>query len=433
MNSRIAAPLWALLTVPLALPVLTACFEPTEPPGSPEQVVVLSADPMPADPMPADPPEAAEGAFAPWLATGSDGLLLTWLEPTRTGHRLRFSRTTGSGWTAPVTLAEGPDFFANWADVPSVAEAEDGTLLAHWLEKTGEATYAYGIRLARSEDRGATWQSLGFLHDDGTPTEHGFVSLVPAGGKRLRAFWLDGRRMVEEGPMTLRTALVGERVEPSEVLDERVCDCCPTAAVRTPGGPLVAYRDRSPEEVRDVVARRFDEGAWTEPRPLHRDGWFFPACPVNGPALAAAGDRVAAAWFTGEGDAPRVLAAFSDDGGRSFGPPIEIDRGEGVMGRVGTAWSPTAETTADPATEAIVSWLAAGDAGGIRLRRVTPEGRLGAPWKLADTTSSRASGIARLVAVGDRLAAVWVSKRDDDSPSRLGFRTLSRDELPPPG
>lgn len=413
MKSRIAASLWMLL----AVLSLTACFDTAEPPGSLEQAVEL----------PVTPPAAEEGAFAPWLAAASDGLLLTWLEPTETGHRLRFSRSAGSQWTAPVTLAEGPGFFANWADVPSVAEAEDGTLLAHWLEKTGEATYAYGIRLTRSTDRGASWQNLGFLHDDATPTEHGFVSMVPTGGKHLRAFWLDGREMVHEGPMTLRTAIVGERVEPSEVLDERVCDCCPTAAVSTPGGPLVAYRDRSPKEVRDVFVHRLDGGAWTEPRPLHRDDWVFPACPVNGPALAAAGDRVAAAWFTGEGAAPRVLAAFSDDGGKSFGSPVEIDRGEGVMGRVGVAWLPDGETGREG--EAVVSWLAAGDEGGVYLRRVSPDSRLGEPWRLAETSSSRASGIARLVAHGNRLYAVWVSKRNE-GPSRLGFRALSWGELP---
>jgi len=399
------------------------------------------------------PAQARPGAFAPWLAAAADGLLLTWLEPAEPGHRLRFARFTveppEASWSDPVTVAEGPDFFANWADVPSVAEAEDGTLLAQWLEKTGEGTYAYGIRLARSRDGGATWEPLGFLHDDTTPTEHGFVSLLPAGGDRFRAFWLDGRRMVDDGPMTLRTALVGQSPERAEVLDDRVCECCPTAGVKTPAGPLVAYRNRSPEEVRDIHLRRRRDGAWSQASPLHRDGWVFPACPVNGPALTAEGDRVAAAWFTAEGGEPRVLAAFSGNGGADFGPPVAIDRGKGVLGRVGIAWGPEGE--------AVVSWLAVGEeSGGVYLRRMDADGApdgasdgasdatLGEPWRLATTAASRASGIPRLRAREGLLYAVWVETTDgtveadrgesgESRPSGLRFQVLRWDDLPAPG
>jgi hypothetical protein len=379
------------------------------------------------------PPETAPGSFAPRLAPAADGLLLTWLEPVPgrggEGHRLRFARFADGAWSDPVTVARGSDFFANWADVPSVAESEDGTLLAHWLEKTVDSTYAYGVRLARSVDRGASWRDLGFLHHDGTPTEHGFVSLVPAGGARFRAFWLDGRQTADGGPMTLRTAVVGDRPETSEVLDDRVCDCCPTAAVTTPDGPLVAYRDRSPEEVRDIYLLRARNGGWSDATPLHRDGWVFPACPVNGPALAAEGRRVGAVWFTAEGEEPRVLAAFSDDGGAHFGSPIEIDRGEHVLGRVGVALAP--EDQADDG--AAVSWLVAGDEGAIQLRRVTIDGRLGEPWELAKTAASRASGILRILSRGGVLHAVWVSVSEDGEPTGLGFRALPWSDLPVPG
>ena len=385
-----------------------------------------------------DRPDAVPGAFAPRLAPAADGLLLTWLEPVSgpvtgpggDGHRLRFAHYAGGLWSAPVTIAQGTDFFANWADVPSVAESEDGTLLAHWLEKTGDATYAYGIRLARSVDGGVSWRDLGFLHDDGTPTEHGFVSFVPAGGDRFRAFWLDGRRMVDDGPMTLRTARVGETVEPSEVVDDRVCECCPTAAVTTSEGPLVAYRDRSPQEVRDVHVRRREADGWSEAVPLHRDGWVFPACPVNGPALAADGDRVAAAWFTAEGKEPRVLAAFSSDGGTRFGPPVEIDRGEHVLGRVDIALAP--RRGPEGTGEAVVSWLTSRDEGAIYLRRVRGDGELGEPHQLARTAASRASGIPRILSQSGLMYVTWVWKGEGE-PSELGFRGLFWDGLPSPG
>ena len=150
----------------------------------------------PAGWMQTDPPAGA-GAMAPSLTVSGKNLLLTWLEPLGpagepTGHQLRLSRYAGGRWSAPATVVSGPGFFANWADFPSLAEAPDGSLTAHWLAKTGADTYAYGIYLARSTDGGATWSKTGMLHEDKIPAEHGFVSWVAEKGG-LRAFGLDGR------------------------------------------------------------------------------------------------------------------------------------------------------------------------------------------------------------------------------------------------
>ncbi len=115
---------------------------------------------------PIDPP-AIPGAMGPSVAAAGGDVLLTWLEPQAGGHRLRFSRLTGDRWSAPVTIAAGPRFFANWADFPGVIQAPDGALVAHWLETSGEEKYAYGVKLARSTDRGATWAPAGSLHPTG--------------------------------------------------------------------------------------------------------------------------------------------------------------------------------------------------------------------------------------------------------------------------
>lgn len=446
MPHRAATALLASLLVTAA-----ACSDPPAPTGH------EAAREVPASSLErvGPPPQAAPGSFAPYLAPGLEGPLMTWLEPVgegaeegvtveaaeqRAGYRLRFSRLVGGSWHPPVTVAQGPSFFANWADVPVVREAEDGTLLAAWLERTGEATYAYGVRLARSVDQGRRWRRMGFLHDDDSSTEHGFVSLLPAGEGSFRAFWLDGRETASGGPMTLRTTRVEARPGASLVLDERVCDCCPTAAARTADGPLVVYRDRTEDEVRDVQAIRRAGGppedpAWSEPEPVHRDGWVFPACPVNGPAVAtgegSAGSgptddhRLAVAWFTAEGGEPRVQLAFSSDAGRSFGPPVEIDRGDRVLGRVGVVLTPSGE--------AVVSWLVTdGEKGLVELRRVAPAGRLGRPRTLAETLPTRAAGIPRLLRRGESLYVAWVRGGDDGEPAGLGFGALRWEDLPAP-
>jgi hypothetical protein len=332
-------------------------------------------------------------------------VLLSWLEPVPSGgHRLRVSRLRGDRWEAPATVAEGGSFFANWADTPDVAEGPDGGMVATWLEKLGTGTYAYGVAWAASGDGGRSWRRQGWLHADRSPTEHGFVSLAPLSGPGggVRAVWLDGRATHEGGAMGLRTAVVrGERVSGERLLDERVCDCCPTAAVAV-GGPdgaaLVAYRDRGPTEVRDIAVQLLDAAGQGRPVPLAADEWTIPGCPVNGPALAAAGRTVALAWFTGEGERPRVRAALSADGGAHFGAPVLVD-GERPWGRVGVAL--------DGEGGALVSWLGAGqDLAPVRLARVGPEG-VGPPLTVATTAAARTSGVPRLLAAGGTSYVAW--------------------------
>ncbi len=365
-----------------------------------------------------DPP-SGPGAMAPHLALSSSGVWLTWLEPDTSqaerAFRLRMAGWDGESWSAARELAAGDRFFANWTDVPSVAEAPDGSLVAHWLEKLGPDTYAYGIQLTGSTDGGATWDRLGLLHDDDLPVEHGFVSFVslPDG---LRAFWLDGRQTGGDppGPMQLRTThLVGSgasglRPEPSTLIDDRICDCCETDAAMTSQGPIVVYRDRGETEIRDISVVRAVGDGWSAPTTIADDGWEIHACPTNGPAVAAQGDSVAVAWFSAVAGEPRVKVAFSADAGHSFDEPILIDD-SGPFGRVGVAL--------DSAGRAWVSWLAElEEHGELRLRRVASSGEMGDTEIVTETTTSRSAGVPRMVRLGDRLVLVWVEDRE---PSRL--------------
>ena len=364
---------------------------------------------------------AGNGAMAHNLASSGRGILLSWLESRGAGgHALRVARLDRQRFVPLGTVAEGARFFANWADFPAVVESGDGTLLAHWLAKTGPDTYAYSVELARSVDGGVTWKPLGPLHADGVAAEHGFVAFA-AEDRAVRAVWLDGRSMPGGGPMALRTARVeGEQVTGEQLLDERVCDCCQTGVAMATGGPVVVYRDRSPEEIRDMAVVRRSGSGWSSPAPVHRDGWRIPGSPVNGPVIAAAGRRVAVAWFTGAEKQPRVQVAFSEDGGVRFGAPILVD-GERPLGRVGMAL--------DADGSALVSWLASegGDAA-ILARRATPAG-VGPPLRLAQTAQARASGFPRILVEDGRLYVAFV---EGDKGSRLRAGSVPTSALPPP-
>src|SRR6185436_15671127 len=279
----------------------------------------------------------------PQLTASEHGAVLSWLENAGSMTSFKLSQRTATGWSEPQAIASRRDFFVNFADVPSVVRLADRTLVAHWLQESGSASYAYDVKLSRSADDGRTWSPPFSPHHDGTQNEHGFASLFDVRGAGLGLVWLDGRAMKPGatpdedgvGDMSLRGAVFdrqGKQLS-EDAIDLRVCECCPTAAAATSDGVIVAYRDRSPEEIRNINVARLVGGKWTAPTVVHDDKWEINGCPVNGPALSAAGRTVAIAWFTAPNDEGRALLAFSDDGGQHFGEPIRVDDA-GSLGRV---------------------------------------------------------------------------------------------------
>jgi penicillin G amidase len=358
---------------------------------------------------------SGDGAVAPNLATTADGgALLSWIEPVASGgHALKFSRRTPEGrWSPARVIASGDDWFVNWADFPAMAEQPGGTLVAHWLQKSGPATYAYDVMVTHSEDGGITWSPGRKVHTDDTATEHGFVSLS-ATGDGVRLVWLDGRETTgaghgahqhgerEQGMMTLRSRVLGAdgALHEEALLDSSVCDCCQTATARTDDGLLVVYRNRTADEIRDIWAVRERGGVWSEPVPVHEDGWHITGCPVNGPAVAATGNSAATAWFTGADGIAQVQVAWSADGGASFGPPLRVDGGAPV-GRVDLVMLDDGS--------AMVSWLEdAGAHAEIRVRRVREDGPVGDAIVMARSSVVRASGFPRMARVPGGLFVVW--------------------------
>ena len=374
---------------------------------------------------------AREGSAEPDLVVGADGrMYLSWIEPAdATRHALRFSVWNGQSWSQARTIAGGDDWFVNWADFPSIAALADGTLAAHWLAKSADATYAYDVLLSVSRDGGLSWSEPVRPHRDGTPTEHGFVSLLPTADGEFVVVWLDGRRTgaADGGPMTLRFSTLAPNgtVAPDALLDDSVCDCCSTDAVVTgPGRVAVAYRDRTPSEIRDVAVVRIEGGKPSEPRTVHADNWQIGGCPVNGPALAVAGDRVGCAWFTmAHGSHGSVRLAFSNDGAASFGNPIELGLGD-PEGRV--------DLVLDEDGSATVSWIERqGSAATINVRRVSPRGETHPATVVAATSVTRASGFPRLARYRGRTYLAWTETRGASTRVQTGVLPHEGDQTGP--
>lgn len=366
----------------------------------------------------------------PQLTSSTRGVVLSWVE--REGERavLKYAERIPGGWSDAKTVASGTDWFVNWADVPSVVRLANGSLAAHWLQRSGADTYAYDVRLSYSSDNGRTWAPPFSPHHDGTQTEHGFVSLFDFPGRGLGVAWLDGRATAgsaghethaagaAQGAMTVRVASFDQswRQTSDMSVDTRVCDCCPTTVALSDDGPLVAYRNRTEDETRDIHLSRFVNGRWTESAPVHEDGWRIAACPVNGPMLSARGRTVAVAWFTGKDEQGRAYVAFSTDAGRTFGAPIRVDE-SGALGRVDVELLPDGS--------AVASWIEFADRRAqFRVRRVGRDGRVTPSVTVAGLEGNRASGYPRLALHGSELTFAWTEAGEAGSRIRTASASL---------
>jgi hypothetical protein len=347
----------------------------------------------------------------PELTTTPDGrVILSWVETVNDYYSLRYAIGTSAGWSQASIVSEGWNWFVNWADFPSVIGLKDGSLAAHWLVKSSGGKYAYDVNVAHSKD-GKTWSKPVVPHTDHTPTEHGFVSLIPLPDNRVGVIWLDGRQMkdvneeTEHMPshanMTLRYATIDDQGNLSEEseLDERVCECCQTSATQTSEGIIAVYRNRSDQEIRDIYFVKGQQQKWSSPRPVHNDNWQINGCPVNGPSISAHDRRVVVGWYTGVNNSPRVKVAFSNDAGASFGPAIDVDEGD-AQGRVDVVLLTDGS--------ALVCWLAGtAERGAIKVRRIKPDGLRDLPAVVATSDIARSSGFPRMAVLGNDVYFAW--------------------------
>jgi hypothetical protein len=320
--------------------------------------------------------------------------------------------------------------------------ADNGDWLTFWLEKSSPESYAYNIRISRSRDRGKSFSAPIAPHDDGTLSEHGFVSMAPAGEDRVLVVWLDGRHSVpsqareqhtehheHESRMSLRSAVLSrdDQLRHALEIDGDVCSCCQTDLVRTRRNEhRVVFRDRSKENVRDIGIHRFDGRQWHAEGHLNKDQWTIAGCPVNGPALAFDGNHSLAVWATmgqssngtATNDAPQTLAVRA----RLLGEPmLELEREAGTLGRVDAAamkggW--------------LVSWLGQGaraNASALFVARFDSKLEERGRVMLAELPGGRDLGVPRLAASKYTAVMVW-TEAGPDRARRLQARLLSAHE-----
>lgn len=347
------------------------------------------------------PSPAGANASGVSLATSSDGTVwLTWHEPVGRETALRFSSLEAKTptWRPARTIAQGTNWFINSADFPALTVGAEGRATAVWFVNNPAAAATaghdhhgpgYHALVSRTTDYGRTWSAPAPLTRESTSVE--FVALATLADGRVLAAWLDGRALAKGGKAQQLFARILDAAGPDTLVDPMVCDCCQTTLTAFPdGSALLAYRGRTDEEQRDIRIARFRGNAWEDSRPLSNDDWRINGCPVNGPRLTSDGGRVAAVWFTGAGNDPRVLASMSPDAGARFMMPVRLDRGK-PAGRVETA------LLHDGAV--LATWVE--QDGGLWLRRVSPDFTPDEPFSLAAPSNGRVKGFPRAALLRD--------------------------------
>lgn len=325
------------------------------------------------------PIPATASAYQPQITASRAGVIVSWVELGDAGAALRFAERGAGEWSEARTVATSEDWFMTAADVPSVLRLSSGTLVATLYPTTDADAEAYDTQITHSADGGRTWSVPSTPHHDGTKTQHGFATLFETPDAGVGLVWLDGRAQKapagtpNAGTMGLYYTSFdrGWTQSPETLVDARACECCQTSAAVTASGIITAFRDRSPEEVRDIAVSRLTGTTWTPPQPVHADNWTIEACPVNGPSVSARGATVAAAWFTAARDEPHAYAAFSTDSGATWGAPIRLDE-VSTEGKVDIELLPDGSAAA--------SWVEfANEKATLQVRRVDASGARSAP------------------------------------------------------
>jgi len=338
-------------------------------------------------------------------STGED-LYISWTEQKLDSNYLYNSKFNGNSWEEKELITKGKDWFVNWADFPSISyNKTSNTFFSFNLQKSSEETFSYDINYIFKKGE---WVDMKNIHTDNTFTEHGFVSVAPY-GEGFIVSWLDGRNTVPssdghgKGAMTLRSAEIDKEGEiiNERLVDSMVCECCQTSMTIAGEIPLVVFRDRSPEEIRDIYVSRYINSEWSEPIPIHDDGWTINGCPVNGPNIDSFDDRVVVSWFSASNGIPKVNLKFSNNNGQSFGRKILVDNIDNKpMGRVDVEFINK--------DEILVSWLSIVDGEGkLLMRKVNSMGTLGDINIIKEVSTERSTGFPQIEKWKDNIFLSW--------------------------
>jgi BNR repeat-like domain len=232
----------------------------------------------------------------------------------------------GDSFPARVRVNETPhDVLAHSENMPILVLRSMRELYVAWQAHTDKPEGST-LRLARSIDWGLTFSKP--VPVDPESKREGFYTMRVSPKGDIYVAWLDGRdHAAGAGVYVARSTDRGLSFHKSVRVASKVCPCCrPSLAFGEGDTVYVSWRGVLPGDIRDMlVASSRDAGAtWSKPSRVSDDDWRLNACPHSGDSMAVLGRRLFIAWHTVRRDKGQLFLAWSDDGGKTFSPPVNL-------------------------------------------------------------------------------------------------------------
>ena len=247
----------------------------------------------------------------------------------------------GAASGSPVRVNQQAGVATAWrGDPPSVAVMDRAVYVLWTARVESQGKNGTDLYFSVSHDQGQSFGAPVKVNDDKTPATHGMHSLAVAKDGRIYVAWLDERNIEAPKPSpdagghhmeSNRDLFVADSTDGGKTFSanrkvaENACPCCKTALALAPDGTLYAsWRQVLPGSYRHIAVASSTNNAasFSTPVIVSDDKWVLHGCPVSGPSLSVdTKGNLRVVWFAaGEGEAPGVYTAESNDKGRTFSP-----------------------------------------------------------------------------------------------------------------
>ena len=247
----------------------------------------------------------------------------------------------GAADGAPVRVNQQVGVATAWrGDPPSVAVSGSSVYVLWTARVESQDKKGTDLYLSVSQDDGKSFAAPVKVNDDKLPAAHGMHSLAVAKDGRIYVAWLDERNVPAPKPSADVSAhhmesnselFISDSIDGGRTFSlnrkvaDNTCPCCKTALVVAADGTVyVGWRQVLPGDFRHIAVASSTDGAahFSAPVIVSDDKWVLHGCPVSGPSLSLdANSNLRVVWFAaGEGNAPGLYFAETNDKGRTFSP-----------------------------------------------------------------------------------------------------------------
>lgn len=201
-------------------------------------------------------------------------------------------------------------------------ELDKPALTAHYTRSTDNGfTFEKPRRISKLTD-----SDLSEMIHGGFMSAAAFQTIAATPDGNVHVFWVDTRHMSPEqstGSLYSAVSLDGGETfsQDKQIFAANVCPCCQLMATATAvSDVLLGLRDVTEGNYRQSTITRISaDGTIKSDRvDIGTTPWQIEGCPLKPTAVAAQGDSVFAAVYSGGEENPGVFFSSSSDGGRSF-------------------------------------------------------------------------------------------------------------------